>query len=262
VFGRPIWEVQQQIIPNEMQPENFLAELQRKTYAVLRTGQDKGLNETRETAIQLPNGERRFLEVMMYTYKTDRGYRVGSISRDITERKQAELRLEYLAMHDSLTGLPNRQLFHDRLTQALERARRENHGMLAVMLLDLDNFKEVNDTYGHAYGDQLLKIVAQRLNGSLRKSDTAARMGGDEFTLINEEVDSLESCTMIAKKVLSTLSESMKIGDKAFHVTASLGISLYPFDGTNAAALLRHADIAMYRAKGTGDAYRFYSVSE
>lgn len=261
VLGQPIWEVQYQLLPSELRVGGFVERVKRNALHTLSTGLGGELNLPRETVIQHPDGVRRNVEIVMYTYKTDIGYRVGSIARDITERKQVEKRLEYMAMHDDLTGLPNRQLFQDRLSSALERARREKHGMLAVMLLDLDNFKEVNDTYGHACGDQLLWLMAQRLHNCLRKSDTAARMGGDEFTLINEDVTDVDACVLVAQKVLSAISEPMQIEDHTFVVTASIGISLYPVDSDDATTLLREADIAMYQAKRARNCFRFYNPS-
>jgi diguanylate cyclase (GGDEF)-like protein len=131
--------------------------------------------------------------------------------------------------------------------------------MLTVMLLDLDNFKQVNDTHGHACGDQLLKLVAQRLQSCLRKSDTAARMGGDEFALINEEVFDFESCKLIAQKVLDTLSKPMEIEGHRFEISASIGISLYSLESSDATTMLRQADIAMYSAKQTRNCYQIYN---
>ncbi|MBI3174807.1 MAG: PAS domain S-box protein [Chloroflexi bacterium] len=258
VLGLPIWEIQYRLLPLEMRPVGFTERVKEYTRQTLETGLGGGLNLPRETAILRPDGSRCDAEVVMYTYKTDLGYRVGSIARDITERKQVEKRLEHMAMHDSLTGLPNRQLFQDRLSFAIERARREERSMLAVMLLDLDNFKEVNDTYGHAYGDHLLRLVAERLRNCLRKSDTAARMGGDEFTLINEDMSDSHACELVAQKVLSAISEPMQIEGHTFTISASIGISLYLTDSDDATTLLRKADIAMYQAKRTRNCYRFY----
>jgi diguanylate cyclase (GGDEF)-like protein len=160
-----------------------------------------------------------------------------------------------------LTDLPNRQLFEDRLQHALDRVKRDQSKILAVMMLDLDNFKEVNDVHGHAYGDQVLKIVSQRLQSTLRKSDTAARMGGDEFAFINEGVSDLGSIRSIAHKILQTISNPLEIEDRIFQLTASIGISVYSFNDEDVSALLRHADIAMYRAKQAHNSYQFYNVS-
>lgn len=259
VFGRPIWDVSWQLLPEEIRTIDALDHLRSDFNEVLASGRGPWLNLPRETIFQLIDGVYRNVEVIMYTYKTEVGYRIGGIVRDITGRKQAERRLEYLAMHDVLTDLPNRQLFYDRLNLALDRASRESHGFIAVMLLDLDNFKEVNDQHGHAYGDQLLKIVARRLQTCLRKSDTAARMGGDEFTLIVEDIADRECCNSIAQKVLDTLSRVMEIEGRHIHVTASLGISLLTSEKESAATLLRRADIAMYQAKRLRNSYQFYN---
>ena len=259
VFGRPIWDVYWELLPEELRTVDALNHLRSDFDEVLASGRGLWLNLPRETIFQLIDGVYRNVEVIMYTYKTEAGYRIGGIVRDITERKQAERRLEYLAMHDVLTDLPNRQLFQDRLNFALDRIRRESHGFIAVILLDLDNFKEVNDQHGHAYGDQLLKIVARRLQTCLRKSDTAARMGGDEFTLIIEDIADRECCNSIAQKVLDTLSQVMEIDGRRIRVTASLGISLLTSECEDAATLLRRADIAMYQAKRSRNCYQIYN---
>lgn len=179
------------------------------------------------------------------------------------ERKRLEERLHFMATHDTLTGLPNRKLFHDRLTHAIEMARRlqarqNEKWELAVMLLDLDNFKAANDTYGHPQGDLLLQAVTEQLRRVVRESDTVARMGGDEFTLIFENVSGADDAEGLAKKVLSAFDRPFQLAGHAFKVTASLGISLYPRDGKDAQALLAHADIAMYRAKQTRNTFKFY----
>lgn len=261
VLGEPIWEIQCRLLPPEMRSVDCIERVREQTRWTLETGLGGGLNLPHETVIVRPDGSRCDMEVVIYTYKTDFGYRVGSIARDITERKQVEKRLEHLAMHDGLTGLPNRQLFQDRLRFAIERARREERSMLAVMLLDLDNFKEINDTYGHAYGDRLLQFVAERLRSCLRKSDTAARMGGDEFTLINEDMSDVHACELVAQKVLNAISEPMQVNGHTFTISASIGISLYLTDKDDATTLLRKADIAMYQAKRSRNCYHFYDPS-
>jgi len=183
------------------------------------------------------------------------------------ERKRFERRLEYLATHDDLTGLPNRQLFNYTLGLALERARREQHdsetsSKVAVMLLDLDNFKLVNDTFGHIQGDKLLCAAAGRLKSCMRKSDTFARMGGDEFTLVVEHLSTPLDSVATAQKVLAALSEPFDLDGTILKTTASIGISIYPNDGTNPESLLQYADIAMYRAKQIRNHYQFYSSLE
>ncbi|HEY3569351.1 MAG TPA: EAL domain-containing protein [Thermoanaerobaculia bacterium] len=170
---------------------------------------------------------------------------------DITQRRNAESQVVYQALHDSLTGLPNRTLFHDRLTQALAQGKR--HGdHLAVLFLDLDQFKVVNDTLGHAAGDRLLVEIAGRLQRAVRASDTVARVGGDEFTFLLPGVDRAEDAARTAQKILDTVSRPIEIGGHPLYVTTSIGISLFPDDGEEAEALLSGADIAMYRAKDLG----------
>ncbi len=170
---------------------------------------------------------------------------------DITQRKNAESQLVHQAYHDALTGLPNRMLFQDRLTQALDLARRHHRG-LSVLFLDLDQFKLVNDTLGHAAGDRLLQAVAARLRQSVRKSDTVARVGGDEFNLLLPEVGRGNQAAKMAEKILATVARPVDVDGHRLYITTSIGISLYPADGADAEALLTSADIAMYRAKELG----------
>jgi diguanylate cyclase (GGDEF)-like protein/PAS domain S-box-containing protein len=170
---------------------------------------------------------------------------------DITQRKNAERQIVYQAYHDALTGLPNRMLFYDRLTQALSLARRDDRG-LAVLFMDLDQFKLVNDTLGHAAGDRLLIEIARRLQQSVRDSDTVARVGGDEFTLLLRNIDEGADAARTAQKMLETIARPVEVDGQRFYLTTSIGISLYPADGAGAEALLTAADIAMYRAKEMG----------
>lgn len=262
VIGKPFWEIQFLLMPDELQSNRVMDDLKQKILDVIASGHGSGVNELTERKFQLPDDTRRNVEIMTYTYRTNLGYRVGSVTRDISKRKQIEMLLEYLAMHDPLTDLPNRQLFEDRLQHALDRVNRDQSKILAVMMLDLDNFKEVNDVHGHAYGDQVLRTVSQRLVNSLRKSDTAARMGGDEFALINEGIADLEGIRSIAHKILQTISTPLEIEDKVFQLTASIGISVYSFNNEDVSALLRHADIAMYQAKQVHNSYQFYNISK
>ncbi len=167
-------------------------------------------------------------------------------------------RLEHLAHHDSLTGLPNRLLFNDRLKQAIQRAERSKRP-LALIFIDLDRFKIINDTLGHDVGDLVLVEAACRLEASLRKSDTVARLGGDEFVVILEEFESQQSVAQISRKIIDELSLECQIMDHSLYVTASLGISFYPDNGTDLTSLKRCADIAMFRAKDSGrNNYQFY----
>src|SRR6185436_2815383 len=176
---------------------------------------------------------------------------IVAVSRDISERRRAEEQIEYQAYHDGLTGLPNRLLFRDRLTVALAHAKRQR-SPVAVMFLDLDRFKNVNDTLGHSLGDELLRAIATRLRSVLREGDTIARMGGDEFTVLLADLKKADDAVTIAQKLLDTVAEPLRIEDEELYVTTSIGIALFPADGDSAEALLQSADGAMYRAKEAG----------
>ncbi len=173
------------------------------------------------------------------------------VARDISDRKRAEEIIVYQAYHDQLTRLPNRLLFHDRLELALAQAQRRK-GTLAVLFIDLDRFKLVNDTYGHAEGDHLLRGVASRLRQSLRRGDTLARVGGDEFLALLPDLSQAEDAERIAEKILQTLNAPFRLKHGEFRVTVSIGIALYPKDGEIADVLIQHADIAMYQVKRSG----------
>lgn len=179
--------------------------------------------------------------------------------RNITDRRQAEERVRYMALHDALTGLPNRTLFTDRLSHAIAHARR-NQNSVAVLMLDLDHFKHINDSLGHHVGDELLEAVADRLRSCLRDGDTAARLGGDEFVVSLPDVACAEDIDIVAKKILSVLMEPFPIEQHQLHVGGSIGVSIYPKDGEDSSALLRTADTAMYNAKENGRGiHRFFT---
>jgi two-component system, cell cycle response regulator len=174
------------------------------------------------------------------------------------ERKRAEGRLTYLAQYDQLTGLVNRSLFRDRLVQAMARSKRLQQP-IGLMLLDLDRFKPVNDTLGHGVGDQLLKVVAERLHECVREVDTVARMGGDEFTVILEGLTCEEDITLVAQRITKSLAEPFLLGEHQVMISASIGITIYPTDDHDVDELLKHADAAMYRAKQQGgNSFQFH----
>jgi diguanylate cyclase (GGDEF)-like protein/PAS domain S-box-containing protein len=182
-----------------------------------------------------------------------------AIKQDITERKVAAAQVSHLAHYDVLTDLPNRALLTDRLQQALAQVRRDK-GKLAVMFLDLDKFKPVNDTLGHNIGDQLLKQVAMRLTACLqRESDTVSRIGGDEFVILLASIEGVQDCVAMAEKVLDTINQPFSIGPHVIDISASVGIAVYPQHGDDAHSLQRHADTAMYEAKRGGrHCYRIF----
>ena len=184
--------------------------------------------------------------------------RMIGVSQDVTERKQREEMVRFLAYHDSLTGLPNRRLLDDRLKQALYQAQRRD-ASLAVMLIDLDDFKQVNDTAGHRAGDTVLREVATRIGGCVRRADTLARHGGDEFVVMLADVQGEAECQVVAEKILRALEPAVEVDATQFALGASIGISIFPADASDPDTLLRNADAAMYRAKQLGgNQYRFY----
>ena len=183
----------------------------------------------------------------------------NGIVHDITERKQAEQHIHYLATHDALTGLPNRLLLLDRISQALAHDRR-SHTPAAVLFIDLDHFKVINDSLGHDVGDLLLKEVAVRLQSCIREEDTVARQGGDEFIVLLPNIAGAQDAGIIAEKILGNLAMPCQINDKELYIGASIGIASFPDDGKDMAALLRNSDIAMYHAKGAGrNNYQFFA---
>src|SRR5712691_10656521 len=206
----------------------------------------------------------------------DESGRVVSLSgtlQDITERRQTEEKVRQLAYFDSLTGLANRECFKEHLAQAIALAR-HYHRQLAILFLDLDNFKRINDTLGHNVGDLLLKAVAARLRACVRASDAVtrletvdsneqvARLGGDEFTLLLSEVGSSEDAAQVARRILDTVSQPLTVGGHEVFITPSMGIAMFPQDGEDVESLLKHADMAMYYAKHCGkNLYKFYTES-
>jgi diguanylate cyclase (GGDEF)-like protein/PAS domain S-box-containing protein len=181
------------------------------------------------------------------------------VCEDITERKNAEERVHYLAHHDPLTGLPNRSLMEDRVQQSISQAQRLQLS-LAMLFLDLDGFKHINDSLGHPVGDALLCAVAARLRGCLRDGDTIARLGGDEFIVILPAPTDSQNAAEVAQNLLRALDADFAVGDHCLHITGSIGIGMYPDDGPTSAALLRSADTAMYHAKGRGrNNYQFFT---
>jgi diguanylate cyclase (GGDEF)-like protein len=180
------------------------------------------------------------------------------IARDITERKQMQQKLEEMATHDFLTGLPNRVLLLDRFNIAAALAHR-NKARLAVMSLDLDKFKTINDTLGHDAGDQVLKAVSTRLTGIIRASDTLARVGGDEFMLVMMETNHVGDATAIARKILDSFAEPLSIDGHELQLSTSIGIAIYPEDGKDMETLAKKSDAAMYYSKGHGrNQFKFF----
>ncbi len=197
---------------------------------------------------------------------------VTAAIQDITDRKEAEKKIHHLAYYDTLTGLPNRLQFKETLTKILALMER-NKGKLALLFVDLDNFKRINDTLGHDYGDQLLKAVSERLTAGVRLSDNVAqhqslpfkeisRLGGDEFTVMLTDINSVDNVTLIAQRILEDVNQPYFLSGYEMYVSPSIGISVFPQDGTNADVLIKNADTAMYHAKNKGrNNFQFYSES-
>ena len=210
-----------------------------------------------ETMGKRKNGSLFPLEFVVSSMQVGSRHLFIATLRDISERKAHTDALEYQALHDALTGLPNRSLFGDRLRQALLAARR-NQKMFGVLLLDLDRFKDINDALGHDRGDSLLQEVTARLRGVLRATDTIARLGGDEFAVLTTDARHPEDVIATAKKILASLEGPFAIGDQMVETGASIGIATYPVHGDDPGTLLRRADVAMYVAKRSGGGYALY----
>jgi diguanylate cyclase (GGDEF)-like protein/PAS domain S-box-containing protein len=208
---------------------------------------------------QRSDGSMFAIEISVTELRHGRFRLFTAILRDISERKENEERIRRLAHHDHLTGLPNRNLLKDRMNHALARVKRHG-GRLAVLYVDLDRFKPVNDTLGHEAGDMVLKAAADRLTASVRATDTVARVGGDEFVVMVEEIHSRDEVAVIARKIVDALSKPIPIMDTAVQIGASLGVALFPDDGETMEEVNKAADVAMYRVKHSGrNGFCFYS---
>lgn len=200
-----------------------------------------------------PDGTMRWVRDRAFPVRDADGkpYRIAGIAEDITERRESEERLIYLAHYDALTNLPNRLLFYDRLGHAIALARR-NQWIVGVMFIDVDRFKYVNDTLGHAIGDRLLQKVSERLIKAVRSEDTIGRLGGDEFAVVLSNLGAPQDAEAVAHKIIQSIDDPFQLDGGEVYVTASIGITLYPIDGLDQDTLLKNADLAMYRAKEEG----------
>lgn len=241
-LGKRGWETEVEVSADESESD-IMQELmdERKSFRDI-VGKRRLPNETvRYSSV---SGEPLYDEHGRFT-----GYR--GLSRDITEQKLAEDKIRYLATHDGMTGLVNREMFNQLINLAMEQARRYTR-KLAVLFIDLDGFKDINDSLGHEFGDRMLVVVAQRLKGCMRSSDVVARFGGDEFVILIPEVKDINQLNMIANNLLSIISQPEDVMGRLCRVTASIGISIYPVDANNVSSLMKNADVSMYRAKQKG----------
>ena len=217
---------------------------------------------TLQYRIVRPDGDIRWLEDRVTVGGSSKlePERFDGVATDITDRKQHESQLSYLANHDALTDLPNRNLLDDRILQAIAQAQRGGH-KFGLLLLDLDRFKNINDGYGHIFGDQLLLTVASQLNKSVRDSDTVARLGGDEFVILLSPLETHEEIYPVVRRLLNIFSLPFTIEGTDLYTTTSIGIAVFPEDGINTEDLLKNADIAMYRAKEMGrNGFQFFET--
>lgn len=250
-------------------PERFGAghPAHRNAYIALDTAPIREMGKGRELFARKKDGTEFPTEISLGPLKTKEGNFVISAVRDVSERKQFEARILHQATHDALTGLPNRLLFHDILVKAAAHAYRTEK-LLAVMFLDLDEFKNINDTLGHECGDSLLKEIARRLTTTLRGNDLVARddgiiarQGGDEFTILLQGISVVQNIVQVAERILAAVSEPFLTDGHEMYVTASIGITVFPFDDTDIERLLQNADTAMYRAKESGrNHFQFYTA--
>ncbi len=204
-----------------------------------------------EEELSLPGGDRIWETTLTPIFDGDRVAHIVGSANDITERKKLELELQKNANYDKLTELPNRRLFFERLERIVVESRRDNK-QFSILFIDLDGFKSVNDTYGHETGDEVLKIVGNRLKEFVRKSDIVARMGGDEFTIILRDIKEKKDLEKLVNKIHQNIKKVMHIGKNDCYVDSSIGISIYPENGEDSEALLNKADASMYEIKKSG----------
>ncbi|CAH2031326.1 sensor domain-containing protein [Trichlorobacter ammonificans] len=259
-FSRITGYTQEEVIgknPRIMSSGRHDAEFYRQMWEAIRTNgywQGEIWNRRKNSEIYP-----KWLSIVAVRDAGDQVQNYIAVSSDISERKAADERIHFMAHYDALTGLPNRILLHDRLLQAILYAKRQQT-KVAILFLDLDRFKTINDTLGHSVGDLLLQAVAERLKTCVRNSDTIARLGGDEFIVVIPDLRDADHAGKIAQKILNSIAAHFMIRDMELHTTASIGISLFPEDGTANEELISNADVAMYRAKDNGkNNYQFFT---
>ncbi len=238
----------------DVMPTENLKEIEESDKRVLTYGTD--LIENR---LKIYNGDEKYFNVHKFLIHKDDNEYIGGIYSDITAQKKVQEKLNKLAHFDTLTSLPNRTMFHNSLKTMLSRANR-NKTKIALMFIDLDNFKMINDTLGHDYGDLLLQEVASRVKNILRTEDIVSRLGGDEFTVILDDVKDVSYPSIVAQKIIDALSTPIKLKDELGYIGASVGISIFPDDTSDIEQLIKNADLAMYKAKHEGkNVYRYFT---
>ncbi len=240
----------QDILPDQLVPL-----FEDKRDALLATGQ----LQTYEYQLDVPGGRRTYEARLNKLSSVDNDLIV--VIRDVTERRRVEEEIRYRANYDQLTGLPNRELLVERLTQAIRQARRKSQRH-ALLFVDLDHFKQVNDTLGHALGDQLLQAASERLRHCVRQIDTVARLGGDEFVVLLRSIEKPRDAALVASKIIDLLADPFELDGHETHIGASIGITIHPEDGEDVLTLFRNADLAMYRAKDAGrNTFQFFEAA-
>ena len=259
IFGYSELEARGKKLHQLIVPEPYRSDFEKRLRVVGESGRDNVIGQTLELAGLRKDGTQIVTEHSISGVSIGRKWHTICIVRDVTERRQFEERIRRLANYDHLTGLPNRSLFYDRLSQAINLAQRNRHE-LALLYLDLDRFKSVNDTRGHDAGDAVLKTVADRIQLQVRESDTVARIGGDEFAVILPKIASPQDAAIVAGKIIEALCANFPAGDPEkgnIEIGASIGIAVFPGDGADLDILFKAADSAMYKAKQSGNCLCF-----
>ena len=251
IFGYSVNEVMGKELHTYIAPAIYYDAFKKAFSQFCLSGKGDKVGKYRELTAMRKGGEEFQVELGLNAVQLNGKWHAVGVIRDITERKQAEEKLHYLAHYDALTGLPNRLLFADRLHQVISAAKR-NKTKVALMYLDLDKFKPVNDDLGHDVGDLLLKEVAERMRKCMRESDTVSRIGGDEFVILLPEVNTEQHALLVANNILNSLNKPFELAGHVIHISSSIGVAIYPDHASDENNFIKNADAAMYLAKNSG----------